>query len=156
MRLCVPKILSEPVTATHSSPSSLPFILHRQMGVLTGRTVTHQWEKTFIFHTPPYLYLSTKPKQKHWRQPNIVSYLGPQHPHLPNVNAHVSSPTVRQQPWVTIIKGMAYTQICVVVTHNWRWYLLLLLKLEQGSFCMLVVTEQVVTVWWTACQLQSL
>lgn len=51
-----------------------------------------------------------------------------------------------QQPWVTIIKGTAYTKICVVATHNWRWYLLLLLKLEQGSFCMLVVTEQVVMI----------
>lgn len=87
-----------------------------------------------------------KTKTKTPRRPNNVSYLGSQHPHSTNAKAQFSSPTDVQQPWVTIIKGMASTQTCVVVTHNWRWYLLLLLELAQGSFCMLAVTEQVVMI----------
>lgn len=88
-----------------------------------------------------------KTKTKTPRRPNNVSYLGSQHPHSTNAKAQLSSPTDVQQPWVAIIKGMASTQTCVVVTHNWRWYLLLLFFLfshagghRTGSYDKLLVS----------------
>lgn len=151
-------IQPEPVTVAHTLSSSLSALHSVKTNVYTDRPSFHPSTRRRRRRCPssttlPASQHTTKTKTPRQAQQcvmclahNTLILPGPRlSSTLPQACSSFGSPP----DWRM---GMASTQTCVVVTHHWRWYLLLLLELVHGSPCMLVVAEQVVRMncSWTA------